>query len=141
MKNRVCAVFCIAAALTLAACSTTSGRIRERQEAFDRYPERIQHNLRSGIIEVGYTAEMVYIALGDPDRKAEVVTGESISEVWTWWRSSPGIAIGLGGWNSLGSHVGLGTGVSFGERARREAEAVVVFRSGVVHLFEVLAAR
>ena len=130
-----------AAALALLACSTTGSRIREHQDAFERYPEYVQHNLRNGVIEVGYTSEMVFIALGDPDRKLDVVTGEVAAQVWTWWKSSPGIGLSLGGWNSLGSNVGLGTGMTLGERSRREETAVVEFRKDRVHRFEMLAPR
>lgn len=141
MKNWVRIAFCAAVAVALAGCSTTGSRIRAHQAVFDSYPESVQQNLREGIIEVGYTPEMVLIALGEPDRKADVVTGEAASEVWTWWRNSPGIGFGLGSWNSLGANVGLGTGISVGDRARREEQAVVEFVSSRVRRFERLAPR
>jgi hypothetical protein len=139
MKNRVRLAVCSAVVLALAGCSTTASRIRERQAVFDSYPEPIQHNLRRGIIEVGYTPEMVFIALGEPDRKVEVATEDGVSQVWTWWKSSPGVALGLGSWSRLGSHVGFGTGISVGDRARREEKAVVEFRRGRVRRFQTLA--
>ena len=105
----------------------------------DGYPPQVRQNLRNGAIELGYTPEMVVIALGEPDRKLDVVTGEVAAQVWTWWQSSPGIGITLGGWNALGSRVGLGTGVSFGEGSRRQDTAVVEFRGGRVHRLEMRA--
>ena len=126
-------------ALALAGCNSTGSRIRQHRELFDSYPPEVQQNLRNGAIEPGYTPEMVVIALGEPDRKADVVTGEVAAQVWTWWRSSPGVGVTLGGWNTLGSRVGLGSGVSFGERPRREQRAVVEFRGGRVYGFEVPA--
>jgi hypothetical protein len=141
MKSRVRVAFCMAVAVALAGCSTTGSRIREQQAVFDSYPEHVQLNLRAGNIEVGYTPEMVFIALGEPDRKAEVVTGEGASEVWTWWTRSPGIGFGLGSSRALGSSVGLGTGIAVGNRARREEQAVVEFVSGRVRRFEMLAPR
>ena len=135
MRSRVHPLLGALLALVLAGCSTTDSRIRAHQEAFDAYPESVQRNLRAGVIEVGYTPEMVEIALGEPDRKAEVVTGEWVAEVWTWWESSPGIGIGVGSWNALGS-LGLGTGITVGERASREERAVVEFVSGRVRRFE-----
>ena len=130
-----------AAALVLLACNTTGSRIRQHQDAFDSHPAHVQHNLRHGVIEVGYTPEMVFIALGEPDRKIDVVTSEAMAQVWTWWRSTPGVAIHLGGWSPLGSNLGLGTGLSMGERAQREQEAMVEFRHGRVHRFEMVAPR
>lgn len=141
MKTPASIVLCTAVALALAACSTTGSRIRERQALFDSYPEHVQQNLHSGVIEVGYTPEMVLIALGEPDRKADVVTPDGDSQLWTWWRSSPGIGFGVGSWSSLGSRGGLGTGVSIGGRPQRDQEAVVEFVSGRVRHFERLSAR
>jgi hypothetical protein len=141
MQGRVCIALCTATALVLLACSTTGSRIRAQQAAFDGYPETVQQNLRNGAIEVGYTPEMVLIALGEPDRKVDAVSGEVAAQVWTWWKSSPGIGVSLGGWNSLGSNVGIGTGMTVGERARREETAVVEFRRARVHRFEMMAPR
>ena len=141
MKHPTSIALCAVAALALAACSTTGARIRANQADFDRYPEQVQHNLRSGVIEVGYTPQMVTIALGEPSRKAQLVTGEGTAEVWTWWRHTPGISLGFGGWNSVGSHVGFGSGISVGDRGRRETKAVVEFRSGLVHRFETMTPR
>jgi hypothetical protein len=139
MQGRGCIAVCSVALLALLACSTTGSRIRRHQDAFDHYPERVQQNLRNGVIEVGYTPEMVFIALGEPDRKVDVVTGEVAAQVWTWWKSRPGIGVSLGGYNSLGSSVGLGTGMTLGEDSRREETAVVEFRGDRVHRFERLA--
>jgi hypothetical protein len=130
---------CTVVTIAWLGCSTTNSRIREHQEAFDAYPERVQQNLRQGVIEVGYTPQMVFIAMGEPDRKVDVANGEEVAQVWTWSRSTPGIGVSLGGWNALGSHVGLGSGMSLGERAHREDVAVVEFRRGQVHRFERLA--
>ena len=141
MKNQLWVVFCIAVMVASAGCSTIGSRIHDRQAVFDAYPEPVQRNLRNGMIEVGYTPEMVLIALGEPDRKAEVVTAEGVSQVWTWWRSRPGFGFGLGSFRSVGSSVGLGTGISVGDRPQREEEAVVEFVSGTVRRFETLAPR
>jgi hypothetical protein len=123
------------------ACSTTGSRIAEHQEAFDAWPEHVQQNLRNGVIELGYTPEMVYVALGEPSRRVDVVTGEVAAQVWTWSRRRPGVGVSLGGWNAVGSHVGIGSGMSVVESGRREDLAVVEFRRGLVHRFERLAPR
>jgi hypothetical protein len=141
MRRSVHILLVMALALVLAGCSTPDSRIRERQAAFDRYPENVQQKLRAGTIEVGYTPEMVEIALGEPDRKAEVVTEDHVAEVWSWWTSSPGFGIGVGSFRALGSSVGIGTGVSVGGRSSREEAAVVEFVSGRVRRFEMAPAR
>ncbi|MEE8192676.1 MAG: hypothetical protein V3T74_08030 [Gemmatimonadales bacterium] len=139
MEKPLRIALCTAAALALLACNTPGSRVRQHQEAFDAWPPQVQHNLRNGVIEVGYAPEMVFIALGAPHRKMDVVTGEAIAQVWTWWQRTPGVGISLGGFSSVGSHVGVGTGVTLGERSHREEKAVVEFHDGRVHQFRMPA--
>jgi len=125
-----------AAAIALAACSSTDSRIRGHQALFDGYPPEIQHNIRNGVIEIGYSPEMVLMALGNPDRRAEVQTGDGTAEVWTYRKSRPGFAIGIGSGGTVSSRVGVGTHVTVGEPARSEDRAVVEFWQGRVSRFE-----
>lgn len=123
------------------ACAGVDSRIASRRELFDSYPPEVQANLRHGVIEPGYTPEMVEIALGSPDEKRELTTEQATGEIWTYRRSVPGFSFGLGSGTSVGNHVGLGTGVQVGEPARREDQALVEFREGRVVRFESLAPR
>jgi hypothetical protein len=136
-----CGAFFVPLTVVLAGCNTTGSRIREHQALFESLPDPTRQNLRDGVIGVGYTPEMVYIALGEPDRKTDVVTGEVAAQVWTWWRRTPGVGVSVGGWNALGSNVGMGSRVALGEQPRRETQTVVEFRSGQVYGFERLAGR
>lgn len=122
----------VLAVILAAACATTESRIRSQQALFDSYPPEVQQNVRNGVIEVGYTPEMVRMALGDPDRKSHVESDEGALEVWTYTKSKPGIGFGLGTGTAIGSNVGLGTGVSVGKQGSTEDQAVVEFRSGRV---------
>ena len=131
--------FCIApiaaAALALSACNTVDSRIGKQQALFDSYPPEIQHSIRSGRIEVGYTPEMVAMALGEPDRKVETRTEDGVAEVWSYRKSVPGFSVGMGSGSYLGSGVGIGSGVSVGEPPRSEDEAVIEFWNGRVARF------
>ena len=129
------------ASIALAACSTTDSRIRDQQELFDSYPPETQQNIRNGVIEVGYSREMVLMALGKPDRKVETQTEAGTLEVWTYQKSVPGFAIGMGSGRYIGSGVGVGTSVSVGEPARSEDLAVVEFSQGLVSRFQAVAPR
>ena len=129
----------LAAALALAACNTIDSRIGRQQELFDSYPPNVQQNIRNGLIEVGYTPEMVVMALGEPDRKTEMQTEDGVAEVWTYRKSVPGFGVGVGSGGYVGSGVGIGTGVTVGEPARSEDRAVVEFWEGRVSRFEALA--
>ena len=125
------------AAFMLAACSTTDSRIRREQALFDGYPPQVKEQIRNGVIDVGYTPEMVVMALGEPDRKVDAQTGDGAAEGWIYRKTTPGISIGLGRGSYVGSGVGIGTGVTVGEPARSEDRARVEFRDGRVSGFEV----
>jgi len=58
----------IAAAL-LAACATPDSRIADNRSAFSQYPAEIQAKIKAGQVDVGFTPEMVLMALGEPTRK------------------------------------------------------------------------
>ena len=70
--------------LTAAGCATPERRIRSHPEIFASFPTNVQANVRSGIVEVGYTPDMVYIALGRPDRVFERATAEGRLEIWVY---------------------------------------------------------
>jgi hypothetical protein len=138
--RRLAALF-VGASIALMACSTTGSRIRSQQELFDSYPAEVQQNIRKGEIDVGYSQEMVEMALGKPDRKVEMQTEDGITEVWTYRKSVPGFSVGMGSGSYIGSGVGIGTGVAVGEPARSEDRAVVEFWKGRVARFRAVAPR
>lgn len=70
--------------LALAGCSTIDSRIRGDQAMFDRLPPATQAKLRQGIVEVGYTPDMVYIALGAPDERHEKIAASGTETIWIY---------------------------------------------------------
>jgi len=141
MRLRACIALLAAAAFALSACSTVDSRIRKQQALFDSYPPAVQNNIRNGRIEVGYTREMVAMALGEPDRKVETQTEDGVAEVWSYRKSVPGFSVGMGSGSYLGSGVGIGSGVSVGEPPRSEDAAIVEFWGGRVARFHTPAPR
>jgi hypothetical protein len=139
MRLRFCTALLAASALALSACSTVDSRIGKQQALFDSYPPDVQQNIRNGRIAVGYTPEMVVMALGEPDRKVETQTEDGLAEVWSYQKSVPGFSVGMGSGSYVGSGVGIGSGVSVGEPPRREDEAVIEFWRGRVARFHVPA--
>jgi hypothetical protein len=139
MRIRSFAALLGIAAIAFTACNTTGSRIRRQQVLFDSYPPEVQQNIRNGVIEVGYTTEMVVMALGEPDRKVVAQPEDESAEVWTYRKSVPGFGIGMGTGGYAGGGVGIGTGVTVGEPARSEDRAVVEFSGGRVKRFETLA--
>jgi hypothetical protein len=126
------------AVMAMMACNTTNSRIRSQQDLFDSYPPEVQQNIRNGVIEAGYTPEMVVMALGEPDRKEVAERADGLVEVWTYSKSVPGFGIGMGSGGYAGGGVAIGTGVTVGEPARSVDRAVVEFSDGRVKHFEAL---
>jgi outer membrane protein assembly factor BamE (lipoprotein component of BamABCDE complex) len=71
-------------ALALAGCSTVDSRIKEKPAVFAQLDPVIQSKIKQGIIDVGFTPDMVYIALGRPDEAREIVTPGGRETVWTY---------------------------------------------------------
>jgi hypothetical protein len=59
-------------------------RIQSRIELFQTYPPATQVRLRNGHVEIGDTRDMVWIALGEPDRKLQRRTASGTNEVWSY---------------------------------------------------------
>jgi hypothetical protein len=70
--------------LALAGCNTIDHRISEKQDSFNRLDPQTQDKIRQGIVEVGYTQDMVYIALGPPDERHDKVTGKGAETTWIY---------------------------------------------------------
>ena len=115
--------------LLLAACGSPQSRIKRNKEQFAAYPLEIQARIKAGEVDVGFTAEMVRMALGDPARKTMRTTAQSVQEVWTYGETSvrPGLGVAIGG----GGFGGFG-GVSVGSEASSRDSAMVVFEGGKV---------
>jgi hypothetical protein len=81
-KSAACLLF--AAAVLVPGCATPVSRIRRNPETFAAFAPEVQENVRQGRIRVGYTVDMVFIALGAPDRKYERLTEGGSTEIWTY---------------------------------------------------------
>jgi hypothetical protein len=71
-------------ALLLAGCATPERRIQQNQALFDSFPVAAQARIRGGQIDLGFTTEMVRIALGEPQRKLLRRTPGGEGEVWLY---------------------------------------------------------
>ncbi|NLG35070.1 MAG: hypothetical protein GX548_06935 [Lentisphaerae bacterium] len=69
----------------LGACATTPAqRIQQNQEMFDALPVADQARIRGGEITIGYTPDMVRIALGEPQRKLVRRTAVGETRIWLY---------------------------------------------------------
>lgn len=118
-------------ALALAGCSTPASRIENNAATFASYPPAVQAKIRAGEIEVGYSAEMVALALGRADRVYRRQTAEGETEVWAYADKTPviGFGIGIGGG---GRHSGGGVAVGTSTGGDRGDRLHVVFKQGKV---------
>ncbi len=72
------------ATLLLAACATPEARIRKNPDLFASFPSEAQELIRQGEVAVGFTRDMVQIALGSPDRIYTRQTAEGTTEIWSY---------------------------------------------------------
>lgn len=80
----------LAGLLLTAGCATTpASRIRAQPELFASFPAETQEQIRAGRVAIGYTEDMVRMALGAPDRvfRREAASGATI--VWSYSDSLP----------------------------------------------------
>lgn len=74
----------VAAVLVLGGCSTIDNRIQEKAAVFGSFDAETQARLKRGAIRVGDTFDMVYIAVGHPDRVREKTTSNSTEVTWAY---------------------------------------------------------
>jgi hypothetical protein len=70
--------------LLLAGCASPARRIEKNQELFDSFPVATQARIRGGKIDLGFTEDMVRIALGDPQRMLVRRTATDTRDIWLY---------------------------------------------------------
>jgi hypothetical protein len=68
----------------LVGCSTPASRIKERPEVFAALTPEQQAAVQAGRVELGFTPDMAYLALGRPDRTYLRTTAQGAAEVWAY---------------------------------------------------------
>ena len=71
-------------ALLFSGCNTINHRIEEKSAAFSAADAATQEKIRQGVVAVGYTPDLVYIALGNPDRKRHHTSKDGEEETWIY---------------------------------------------------------
>lgn len=72
------------AVLVFAGCSTISSRIDDKAALFATLTPHQQEVIRKGGVELGYTPDMVYMALGAPDERHEQHTAKGDKMTWVY---------------------------------------------------------
>lgn len=74
----------LAVVLGLTGCSTFEKRAEQKSEVYALLDAETQGKLKQGLVEIGYSPDMVYIALGTPDQRNETVTAKGRQEIWIY---------------------------------------------------------
>jgi len=120
MKANLAPVLLALVVLAVAGCAGVDSRVRQHPD-FANWPAAVQDKVIQGQVDIGFTREQVYVALGDPDRTFTRTTADGTSEVWTYRDRKPrfsfGVGLGVGSFGrSSATSVGLGLGTSTGYR-------------------------
>lgn len=87
MKRFPFLILLLAFVALLAGCSTFERRAEEKAATFETLSPEEREKLKRGVIELGNTPDMVYIALGRPDQTRETETADKGREtVWIYNR-------------------------------------------------------
>ena len=141
--NRLLAVGCVLfLVVLLAGCATPAKRIEQNQELFDSFPVAAQARIRGGQIDLGFTPDMVRIALGEPHRQTLRRSAEGETEIWFYFDSTrrydrqrvdiDGLSVsGPGGLRSISGSAWVNV-----EQNREFIRTRVEFRNGVVAVIE-----
>jgi hypothetical protein len=79
-------LLCAAGVLLLAGCENMRSPARfEPLPSIENYNPAIRAKIRSGILEIGYTQEMVMLTIGPPDIKGLNVAPNGQLETWTYY--------------------------------------------------------
>lgn len=102
--------------LAFVGCATTPAeRIAKNHAAFASWPPDVQTKVQAGEVALGFTADQVQMALGEPDHTFTRTTEKGTEEVWAYRDRKPRISIGLGVVGGGGStRVGGATAVTSG---------------------------
>jgi hypothetical protein len=86
MKPAFCLIAAIANLIALTGCDTFEHRAKEKAASFAALDQPARAKLERGVIEVGNTPDMVYIALGAPDEKIGTTTRRGTEQTWIFNR-------------------------------------------------------
>lgn len=85
----------LAALLLAAGCATPEARIKRNPDVFAQLSAGDQQLIREGKVALGFTPEMVRLALGEPDRRLERTDASGTSESWSYttWEGPDGMLL------------------------------------------------
>jgi hypothetical protein len=82
--SMIAGVVLLASFLATGCQNTPASRIREYPELFQSVDEFSQRLIRAGLVNHGFSADLVYLALGKPNRITAIATVNGSVETWTY---------------------------------------------------------
>lgn len=139
MNNKLSLLLCTLA-LAVAGCSTVDSRIDKNRTAFNSWTPAVQDKVVKGQIDVGFSAEQVRVALGEPDRVFTRTSADGTSQIWSYRDRGPrfgfGVGVGMGSFGSRGGSFGS-VGINTGSGYHDDEKMGVVFdQQGLVRSIE-----
>lgn len=74
----------LAASLLVSGCDTVAVRVLTNYDTFSKLDPKVRANIVRGRVELGYTPEMLRLALGRPDRAYVPGYAAGREEIWTY---------------------------------------------------------
>src|SRR4051794_38761062 len=97
----------ITSVVLVAGCSSTpQDRISQNRKTFESYPADVQRKISAGQADIGFSPEMVTLALGKPSKIYHRADTQGESEVWVYAKSKPQFSFGVGVGSSSGGYHG-----------------------------------
>ena len=84
MKHCFLLIFLAGSMTLFTGCQTIDNRIKEKPEVFAQVDKATQEKIKQGIIDLGYSEDMVYLALGAPDQKREAISAAGRTITWIY---------------------------------------------------------
>lgn len=84
MKRLILTVLLLTGFALLTGCQSVESRIKEKPDVYAKLDAATQAKVKQGIIELGYTEDVVYLALGAPDHKRESVSPTGTKITWIY---------------------------------------------------------
>jgi len=122
--------------LLFTGCSSTpQDRISQNRALYESFPADVQTKVSAGQVDIGFTPDMVRLAMGKPHKIYNRADAQGESEVWVFAKPKPQFSFGIGvGGYSGGGGSGTSTGVGVSTTtAPDDGEYMrVVFKGGRV---------
>ena len=137
MKTFLAILATAAGLFWLSGCSTPETRIRQNPDLFSHLAPDQQQAIREGRVGIGFTPEMVKLALGDPDRVRIRTDVTGRSELWHYitYENADGVILYSGwyhrGWRDVYHPYYLDV-----DARREHSRMTVTFRDGRVTSIE-----